>query len=61
MAVPKKKSSSARGGLRRSHNALKTPSLALCPNCQEPRPPHRVCPHCGWYKGKEVMTVKGNA
>ncbi|MBF0128109.1 MAG: 50S ribosomal protein L32 [Magnetococcales bacterium] len=58
MAVPKKKTSSARGGNRRSHNALKAPALSLCPNCQEHRPPHRVCPHCGWYNGKEVMAVK---
>ncbi|MBF0164171.1 MAG: 50S ribosomal protein L32 [Magnetococcales bacterium] len=58
MAVPKKKVSSARGGMRRAHNALTAPALSLCPNCQEPRPPHKVCPHCGWYKGREVVTVK---
>lgn len=58
MAVPKKKTSSARGGNRRSHNALTPPALSLCSNCQEPRPPHQVCPHCGWYKGREVVAVK---
>ncbi|MEO5333797.1 MAG: 50S ribosomal protein L32 [Magnetococcus sp. YQC-5] len=58
MAVPKKKTSSARGGNRRSHNALEAPALSLCPNCQDPRPPHQVCPHCGWYKGREVMEIK---
>lgn len=58
MAVPKKKISSARGGSRRSHNALETPGFSLCPNCQELRPPHRVCPHCGWYKGNEVIASK---
>lgn len=58
MAVPKKKISQARGGMRRSHDALKSPSLSVCPNCQEPRLPHRVCAKCGWYDGREVLPPK---
>ncbi|MBF0445025.1 MAG: 50S ribosomal protein L32 [Magnetococcales bacterium] len=58
MAVPKKKISSARRGARRAHNALKIPQLASCSNCQEAVMPHRVCPKCGWYDGREVVEVE---
>ncbi|WP_081589591.1 50S ribosomal protein L32, partial [Liquorilactobacillus vini] len=33
-------------------------SLSACPNCGELRRPHRVCPSCGYYDGKEVVKVK---
>lgn len=55
MAVPKRKTSKSRRDKRRSHHALKAPNLSLCPNCREPRPPHRVCPHCGFYRGRNVF------
>ena len=28
------------------------------PNCQEPKLSHRVCPRCGYYKGKPVVEVE---
>jgi len=28
-----------------------------CPQCGSPKLPHRVCPHCGHYKGREVIEV----
>ncbi len=52
MAVPKRKISRARRGNRRSHDSLKKPAVSLCPQCAEPKAPHRICPHCGTYKGK---------
>ncbi|MBF0138536.1 MAG: 50S ribosomal protein L32 [Magnetococcus sp. DMHC-1] len=58
MAVPKKRKSKSRGRQGRSHDALHAPSLSTCPNCQEPRMPHRVCAKCGWYNGREVLTIK---
>lgn len=58
MAVPKKKTSSARGGSRRSHDAIKSVSLSVCSNCQEARPSHCVCPKCGWYDGREVIKME---
>jgi large subunit ribosomal protein L32 len=30
-------------------------SLAECPNCHEKKLPHRACPKCGYYKGREVI------
>jgi large subunit ribosomal protein L32 len=32
--------------------------MSRCPNCQEMKPPHRVCPHCGFYKDREVVSVE---
>ncbi|MDX6381075.1 MAG: large subunit ribosomal protein [Rubrobacteraceae bacterium] len=58
MAVPKKKTSQARRDQRRAHHALKGPNLIACPNCWKPRLPHRVCPECGYYKGRTVMVVE---
>jgi large subunit ribosomal protein L32 len=28
-----------------------------CPNCREPKPPHRACPHCGYYRGRQIRPV----
>ncbi len=55
MARPKRKTSHRRKGLRSAHDALKVANPIACPNCQEWVMPHRVCPSCGHYKGKEVI------
>jgi len=41
--------------MRRAHDFLTTPNLSVCPECKAPKLPHRVCPSCGIYKGKEVV------
>lgn len=58
MAVPKRKVSKSRRGMRRSHLALSPKSLSACPNCGNVKLPHRVCPHCGYYKDTQVVAVK---
>ena len=56
MAVPKKKTSKARRDKRRSSVwKLDMPALMKCPNCKEYKTPHRICPTCGFYNGKEVI------
>ena len=55
MPNPKRRHSKARTGKRRAHDALRAPQTTLCPNCQEPRLPHRVCPKCGFYKGRDLL------
>ena len=55
MAVPKQKQSHARTHKRRSQHTLAAPAIAACPNCHAPRRPHRVCPSCGHYHGREVI------
>jgi large subunit ribosomal protein L32 len=55
MAVPKQKQSHSRTTKRRSQHKLSTPGYNQCPTCHSPRLPHRVCPTCGSYKGREVV------
>ena len=44
MAVPKRKTSKARRDKRKSANMkMKAPGLSICPQCHEPKLPHRVC------------------
>lgn len=57
--VPKRKISKARRDKRRaSTTKLVPPNFVECPNCHEKTMPHRVCPSCGFYKGKEVISVE---
>lgn len=58
MAVPKRRVSKSCKGMRRSHHHLAVLRINACPNCNNSKLPHRVCPHCGWYHGKEVVTAK---
>jgi large subunit ribosomal protein L32 len=30
--------------------------VQYCANCEQPVLPHRVCPNCGYYQGREVET-----
>lgn len=56
MAVPFRKVSKTRKRMRRSHNALEAVGTTKCTNCGEIIRPHRACPKCGFYKGKEVVS-----
>jgi large subunit ribosomal protein L32 len=56
MAVPKKRQSSARRDKRRAQHKAARPRLNECPRCHQPRLPHRVCPNCGTYAGREVVS-----
>ena len=55
MAVPKKRTSRARRDKRRATHKVSAPRLNECPRCHSPRLPHRVCPVCGTYAGREVI------
>ncbi len=58
MAVPKRRTSRAKRDLRRAHDALGVPARSLCPQCGEPKRPHRVCAKCGTYRGREVVQTE---
>ena len=55
MAVPKQKQSHARTSKRRAQHKVDAPGYNECPQCHSPRLPHRVCPECGYYRGREVV------
>jgi large subunit ribosomal protein L32 len=55
MPLPKKKQSKRRTRQRRSHHALEAPTVVLCSHCHQPMLPHRVCPNCGYYKGRQIL------
>jgi large subunit ribosomal protein L32 len=58
MPVPKKRTSRAKRGTRRAHDALRLPAISTCPECGAPVSPHRACPECGKFKGEEVIKVE---
>ena len=58
MAVPRNRLSNARKNKRRSHMAKKPKSLSTCSNCSAQKLPHRICSTCGYYKEKQVISIK---
>ena len=58
MAHPKRRHSNTRTRTRRAHDFLTTKSLSVCTNCGSKIVPHRVCKECGYYKGKQTVTIK---
>ena len=57
MANPKRRHSNTRTRLRRTHDSLTPRSLSKCSNCGRVILPHRVCGHCGYYRGRQVITI----
>ena len=73
MAVPKRRLSKSRKRRRRTHCALSAPPVPrsekvraeasrsarfFCSNCNQPKPPHAVCPNCGHYRGRALIEVE---
>jgi len=56
MANPKHKISRQRGRKRRTHQSLTAAQSVPCRQCRAPKLPHRVCPNCGVYAGREVVS-----
>lgn len=58
MAEPKKRLTSTRSGARQSHDFLKPKNTIKCSHCKENIVPHRICPNCGYYRGKKIVEMK---
>ncbi len=54
MAVQKKRVTPSRRGMRRSHDALKSPALSTDPTTGEVHLRHHVTPD-GYYRGRKVI------
>ncbi|MFC1622929.1 50S ribosomal protein L32 [Patescibacteria group bacterium] len=59
MPVPKQRHNTARQGRRRAGqiDVLKSKNSKKCSHCGKLIIPHVTCPHCGYYKGKEVVSA----
>ncbi len=57
MAVPKRRTSRSRQGHRRSHDGVTAVQVQYCRRCNEPILPHRACPNCGYYQGRDAIVV----
>ncbi|MDX1778326.1 MAG: 50S ribosomal protein L32 [Thermodesulfobacteriota bacterium] len=58
MALPKRRLSKSRKRKRRTHDRLSLVNMTTCDQCGEAKLPHHVCPHCGTYKGREVIKIE---
>jgi len=61
MAHPKSKISKQRRNKRRTHYKASVPTLSTCSNCGSAVEYHRVCPECGFYRGKQAIEKAVNA
>lgn len=59
MPNPKRRTSRARQGERRSHLALKPYQCNHCSRCSAPVKSHRVCDNCGYYGFQKGADKKG--
>ncbi len=63
MPNPKRRHSNTRTRKRRTHDVMIAMTTSACQQCDKmgifnPIPPHRVCPKCGYYKGRPVLQIK---
>src|SRR5690606_17499469 len=58
MAVPKRKTSPSKRGMRRSADALKAPTYVEDKNSGELRRPHHIDLKTGMYRGRQVLEPK---
>jgi large subunit ribosomal protein L32 len=61
MAVPRRKTSPSRRGMRRSADALKKPTYVEDKDSGELRRPHHLDLKTGMYKGRQVLKPKKEA
>ena len=58
MAVPRRKTSPSRRGMRRSADALKAPTYVEDKDSGELRRPHHIDLKSGMYRGRQVLKPK---
>ena len=64
MPNPKRRHSNSRTRKRRTHDVMRASQTLADPQCPlgvdncQPHPRHRVCPKCGYYKGRPVLQIK---
>ena len=46
---------------RKASHRWVAPQLNKCTQCGSTVASHTACPSCGYYKGRQVLTIKGGA
>ena len=57
MGVPKRKTSKMKRRQRQASHKKSFPGSQKCSQCGAAKEPHRICPSCGSYRGRQVMIV----
>ncbi|MEY2547548.1 MAG: large subunit ribosomal protein, partial [Verrucomicrobiota bacterium] len=57
MGVPKRKTSKMRLRTRKASHRWQAPQLNKCAQCGSPVASHTACASCGYYKGRQVLSV----
>lgn len=47
--------------IRKAANRWRAPKLTECPQCGAKFVSHRVCPSCGYHRGRQVLTIESAA
>jgi large subunit ribosomal protein L32 len=58
MPVPKRRRSKSEKRKKKACFKIEAPNTQPCPACGNLVLSHRVCPECGKYKGRQVITIK---
>jgi large subunit ribosomal protein L32 len=57
MGVPKRKTSKMRLRTRKASHRWVAPILNKCPQCGSTVASHTACASCGYYKGRQVLSI----
>ncbi len=57
MPVPKRKVSKMRLRTRKAANRWHASKLGTCAQCGAKVPSHTACPACGYYKGRQILSI----
>jgi large subunit ribosomal protein L32 len=57
MGVPKRRTSKSKIRARKASHKHRYAAAQKCPQCGADVQPHRVCTKCGYYAGRQVLTV----
>lgn len=58
MPVPKRRRSKSKKRIKRAGFKVTAPNLVACTTCGAKILSHFVCPECGSYDKKQVLTIK---
>ena len=58
MPNPKGRHSAQRRDKRRSPDFITAPQITTCSHCGAATLTHRICPECGYYRGKQAINIE---